>query len=127
MRFLRDGLERLKEIKSITMKNKKKKKKFKQADINISENIIVSEQASYNSFLLDDIDFHSRTLLSTTDVFRNQVDEIKNKLDSLSELGEMESLRLQMAMDRLSKFMQTLSNLLKKMEDEQSLVTQNIK
>jgi hypothetical protein len=109
------------------MKNKKKKKKFKKADINISENIIVSEQVSYNSFLLDDIDFHSRTLLAMADVFRNQLDEIKSKLDSLSELGEMESLRLQMAMDRFSKFMQTLSNLLKKMEDVQSLVTQNIK
>jgi hypothetical protein len=32
----------------------------------------------------------------------------------MSELGEMESLRLQMAMDRLSKFMTTLSNMLKK-------------
>ena len=29
-------------------------------------------------------------------------DELKNQLDSMSEMGEMESLRLQMAMDRLS-------------------------
>jgi len=32
-------------------------------------------------------------------------------------MGETESLRLQMAMDRLSKMMSTLSNLLKKMSD----------
>jgi hypothetical protein len=32
----------------------------------------------------------------------------------MSELGETESLRLQMAMDRMSKMMSTLSNMLKK-------------
>lgn len=52
---------------------------------------------------------------------------IKKKLDSLSEMGEMESLRLQMAMDRMSKMMSTLSNLLKKMSDTASAITQNIK
>ena len=52
---------------------------------------------------------------------------IKNKLDSLSEMGEMESLRLQMAMDRMSKMMSTLSNLLKKMSDTASEITQNLK
>ncbi len=54
-------------------------------------------------------------------------DSIKNKLDSMSEMGEMESLRLQMAMDRLSKMMSTLSNLLKKISDTASAITQNIK
>jgi len=39
----------------------------------------------------------------------------------------MESLRLQMAMDRKSKMMATLSNLLKKMSDTSSSITQNIK
>ncbi|MCC6810283.1 MAG: hypothetical protein IT381_22830 [Deltaproteobacteria bacterium] len=54
-------------------------------------------------------------------------DTVKNKLDSLSEMGEMESLRLQMAMDRLSKLMSTLSNLLKKASETASGITQNIK
>jgi hypothetical protein len=54
-------------------------------------------------------------------------DMVKNKLDSLSEMGQMESLRLQMAMDRLSKFMQTLSNLLKKQSDTASAIVQNLK
>lgn len=53
--------------------------------------------------------------------------KIKNRLDSMSELGEMESLRLQMAMDRLSKLMSTLSNLLKKASDTSTGITQNIK
>lgn len=51
----------------------------------------------------------------------------KKKLDSMSEMGEMESLRLQMAMDRLSKMMSTLSNILKKISDTASSITQNIK
>jgi len=55
------------------------------------------------------------------------VDTIKNKLDSLSELGEMESIRLQMAMDRRSKMMATLSNLMKKISETNSSITQNIK
>ncbi len=53
--------------------------------------------------------------------------QIKNRLDSMSEMGEMESLRLQMAMDRLSKLMSTLSNLLKKASDTSAGITQNIK
>ena len=57
----------------------------------------------------------------------NAKETIKNTLDSLSEMGEMESLRLQMAMDRLSKLMSTLSNLLKKSSDTASAITQNIK
>ena len=52
---------------------------------------------------------------------------VENKLDSLSEMGETESLRLQMAMDRLSKLNSTLSNLLKKASDTDSGITQNIK
>src|SRR5262249_45141479 len=43
--------------------------------------------------------------------------KIKNDLDRMSEMGEMESLRLQMAMDRLSKMTSTLSNILKKISD----------
>jgi hypothetical protein len=54
-------------------------------------------------------------------------DEIKNRLDSMSELGEMVSLRLQMAMDRRSKMMSTLSNILKKISDTDSTIVQNLK
>jgi hypothetical protein len=51
----------------------------------------------------------------------------ESSLDSLSEMGEMESLRLQMAMDRLSKLMSTLSNLMHKASDTQSAIVQNMK
>ena len=55
------------------------------------------------------------------------VDQMKADLDAMSELGETESLRLQMAMDRMSKMMSTLSNILKKISCTASQITQNLK
>lgn len=55
------------------------------------------------------------------------IDTLKQDIDSMSEMGEMESLRLQMAMDRMSKMMSTLSNLLKKISDTSNQITQNLK
>jgi hypothetical protein len=57
----------------------------------------------------------------------NARDALQSRLDSMSEMGEMESLRLQMAMDRLSKLMSTLSNVLKKVSDTSQTITQNLK
>lgn len=54
-------------------------------------------------------------------------DSLQSDLDSMSELGETESLRLQMAMDRMSKMMTTLSNILKKISDTSDAITQNLK
>ncbi len=52
---------------------------------------------------------------------------IKDQLDAMSEMGETESLRLQMAMDRLSKMLSTLSNIEKKFSDTEQSITQNLK
>ena len=64
-------------------------------------------------------------------VSKNEMDamatKLKNDLDSMSEMGEMESLRLQMAMDRMSKMMSTLSNLLKKISKTADDIIQNLK
>lgn len=51
----------------------------------------------------------------------------KSDLDSMSEMGEMESLRLQAQMDRTSKMLSTLSNVLKKLSDSAQSITQNLK
>ncbi len=68
---------------------------------------------------------------TTVPVSQSEIDVAKNKakndLDSMSEMGEMESLRLQMAMDRMSKMMSTLSNLLKKISNTAQSITQNLK
>jgi putative addiction module CopG family antidote len=54
-------------------------------------------------------------------------DELRNKLDSMSEMGEMESLRLQIFVDRVSRMMTTLSNITKKIGDTQNSIVANLK
>lgn len=49
------------------------------------------------------------------------------KGDGLTELAEAEQLKMQAAMDRLSKFEQTLSNILKRMAETQGSVAGNLK
>lgn len=51
----------------------------------------------------------------------------RNQKDAVSEMSEEESLRLQMAMDRQSKFMETLSNVEKKMAQTQDSIVHNLK
>lgn len=60
-------------------------------------------------------------------VIKKEIDGLANQKDSMSEMGEMESLRLQMAMDRLSRMMSTLSNIMKKASKTQQSITQNMK
>jgi hypothetical protein len=52
---------------------------------------------------------------------------IRRRLDSLDALDEEESLRLQLELDRISKLMATLSNLLKKLADTADAIVQNLK
>lgn len=54
-------------------------------------------------------------------------EQLKDKLDSMNEMGEVTSLRLQMAMDRRSKFISTLSNIMKKIGSTQDTIIQNLK
>jgi len=63
----------------------------------------------------------------TASQIQANIEKIKGDLDSMSEMGEMESLRLQMQMDRMSKLMSTLSNILKKLADTAQAITQNLK
>ncbi len=54
-------------------------------------------------------------------------DDIQGNLDGMNEMSEMTSLRLQMTMDRRSKFIETLSNIMKKIGTTQETLAQNIK
>jgi hypothetical protein len=83
-----------------------------------------------NKLKQDEIDFESAFQLLAVlcgKTIEQELDMTQERLDSQSDMGEMESLRLQMALDRLSKMMSTLSNLLKKMSDTQSQIVQNLK
>lgn len=58
---------------------------------------------------------------------KSLLDDMKGKLDGLNEMSEMTSLRLQMTMDRRSKFISTLSQMMKKISTTQDILIQNIK
>jgi hypothetical protein len=55
------------------------------------------------------------------------LDDVEGNLDGMNEMSEMTSLRLQTTMDRRSKFIETLSNLMKKIGTTQESLAQNIK
>jgi hypothetical protein len=55
------------------------------------------------------------------------LDEDQQKSDTLDDLGEQLQLQLQMAMDRRSKFLTTLSNIMKKVESTSDTIIQNFK
>ena len=63
----------------------------------------------------------------TVSGLKSMLDDLKGKLDSMNEMSEMTSLRLQMTMDRRSKFIETLSNIMKKIGTTQETLVQNIK
>jgi hypothetical protein len=66
-------------------------------------------------------------IISTSREIETLRQRIKSKLDSTGEMGDMDSLRLQMEMDRLSKLMSTLSALLKKASETETEIIRNIK
>jgi hypothetical protein len=63
----------------------------------------------------------------TVSGLKSMLDDLKGKLDGMNEMSEMTSLRLQMTMDRRSKFIETLSNIMKKIGTTQETLAQNIK
>jgi hypothetical protein len=75
--------------------------------------------------------------LISTDLHKGRIDDVAQleairenlqaKLDGMDEMSEMTSLRLQMMMDRRSKFIATLSNIMKKISETQNALVQNLK
>jgi len=63
----------------------------------------------------------------TAQLINQDTQDLKNKLDSMNEMSEMTSMRLQMAMDRRSKFIEALSNILKKVDESQNSIIKEIK
>jgi hypothetical protein len=57
----------------------------------------------------------------------HEMEALQRDVDAKDELSCLESLRLQMLMDRVSQMMATLSNLLKKLVDTNSSIVQNLK
>ena len=109
-----------------------------QMRLEFGQNGMGSERAYHHVFIpVEDPCSESGIKLIETDLHKGRItdisilesirDDLRDKLDSLSEMGEMESLRLQMIMDRRSKMIQTLSNIMKKISDTSQSIIQNIK
>lgn len=107
-------------------------------DLTFPENGLGGEPA-YHAFSLPIPDVEARGGVRTTRIdlaphgilsaaqLRAVLDDLRFRRDSMNELSEMTSLCLQMAMDRRSKFMSTLSNVMKKISETQDTIVQNLK
>jgi len=84
-------------------------------------------QSSFPRLSIEQSNLFSFYVLAETARLLTAQDELKGKLDSMNEMSEMTSLRLQMMMDRRSKFISTLSNIMKKISTTQDSLVQNIK
>jgi hypothetical protein len=71
-------------------------------------------------------DLHSGPITQVSQL-RWILDAVKDQNDSLSEISTLDSLRLQMAMDRRSRLISTLSNIMKKLSDTDNTLVQNLK
>lgn len=61
------------------------------------------------------------------DAARDDKEPLQDHMDSLSDRSEQDQLRLQLAMDRYSKIMSTLSSLMQKKSDTSSAILGNMK
>jgi hypothetical protein len=89
------------------------------------EKLTPAEQKRYDAIVAD-----VRAMADGADATAAKLTEGLSKpgsRDSLSELGEMQQLKMQMAMDRISKADHASSNTLKKMSDTLSQIIQNMK
>lgn len=106
---------------------KKQNGKVRTQTIVLPPAVGIAEAKSKQAELQFPVDAKASAAMTKDDVAKAAMSVQAVAVDKVSELGELESLRLQMAMDRRSKFMTTLSNLLGKLSDTQDAITQNLK
>lgn len=109
----KDSSSDLREMMDTMQKNNKKKRELRNLLNSQNQRIALCSRGNCGRTSLEQLNLEK--------------EKLKNQMDSLSEMSEMESLRLQMAMDRMSKMMSTLSNLLKKISETSSTIIQNLK
>lgn len=66
-------------------------------------------------------------LQDVKDTLHDKAQAMEGNKDSLSEMSQQDQVRLQMAMDRYSNLMSTLSNVMKKQNDASSAILRNMK
>lgn len=135
MQASKSAQEDLKAIMAQVKATNEKKEKIRAAEAVLNDRNRTTTRVQFDSFKLllkpQPGVQRVKTTPSNQPVSAIEIDDMKKQLkdqrDSLAELGEEQQLRLQMAMDRMSKMMSTLSNLLKKISDTQNQIIQNLK
>ncbi len=135
MQASKSAQEDLKAIMAQVKATNEKKEKIRAAEAVLNDRSRTTTRMQFDSFklLLKPQPGVQRVKITPSNqkVSAIEIDDMKKQLrdqrDSLAELGEEQQLRLQMAMDRRSKAISTISNLLKKIHDTQQSIIQNLK
>jgi len=92
-----------------------------------NKQMTVAQPRSIQTNQVQKINSNSTKQLATAEELKALQAELKNKEDSLTDMSESGSLRMQMYMDRMSKMNSTISNLMKKISDATGSIIGNLK
>lgn len=132
MQATKSANEDIRAIMEKVKSDNEKKKKLREAKETLSKNQAISlgQYDSINLALIKPI-IKQQVAVNQSNISRQDIKSLAEKvsrdLDSMNEMSEMNSLRLQMAMDRLSKMQSSLSNILKKIDSTKNQIVQNLK
>jgi hypothetical protein len=134
---MRDQINKMRQAKQDAvnaLRNRKAISLMNQLDLNYMEDYTENLEIDYYVapelrvvHELDRVCFQGIKHVCSPTLLRDLLDKLKGKLDGMNELSEMTSLRLQMTMDRRSKFISTLSQIMKKISTTQDTLIHNIK
>lgn len=132
MQATKSANEDIRAIMEKVKSDNEKKKKLREAQETLSKNQAISlgQYDSINLALIKPV-IKQQVAVNQSNISRQDIKSLAEKvsrdLDSMNEMSEMNSLRLQMAMDRLSKMQSSLSNILKKIDSTKNQIVQNLK
>lgn len=132
MQATKSANEDIRAIMEKVKSDNEKKKKLREAKETLSKNQAISlgQYDSINLALIKPV-IKQQVAVNQSNISRQDIKSLAEKvsrdLDSMNEMSEMNSLRLQMAMDRLSKMQSSLSNILKKIDSTKNQIVQNLK
>lgn len=134
MQAAKSAQEDLKGIMAKVKSINEQKKKMRDALAKLNEkNAVISRMQldSFKRLLTKQPSVTTVQPVRTNPVTNAEIADLKNKMkndqDSLSEMGEMHQLRMQMIMDRMAKADNAISNIMKKFSDTAGSIIQNLK
>ncbi len=92
-----------------------------------NKQIAVSQPGNIQTNQIQKINTNSTKQLASVEELKALKVDLKSKLDSINEMGEATSLRLQMMMDRSVKFNSAMSKIMKSISDTQDSIISNLK